>query len=387
ELVRLTPENSQLWYGLIGLAMLKMATNSLTRSGGGSAGTFMPSLFIGASVGSALAILVQPIWGFSTLDPGAFAVVGMAATFAAVARAPLTAILIVFEITGDYGLVLPLMLATALATFLTDRIHPDNSYVLPLRRSGVRLIGREDIDLLDTVTVGQVMRWQGDLVGPNDTIVDAESKMTAEHHHGLPVVDDGRLVGILTLTDIARRGSPSDGKTVKEVMTESPITVFPSMPVSAALARMAALGFGRLPVVDDDDPQQFVGMFRRESVVNAYHLALGGATDRHLYRDRVQQRTQPGASFFEVSVPPQSISDGARIRDIVWPEGATLVSIRRGDRVIIPHGDTVLRGSDTVTAFGTGDSRVDLATALENPPDPDEELDPLGTEDPADTNE
>ena len=121
-------------------------------------------------------------------------------------------------------------------------------------------------------------------------------------------------------------------------------------------------------------------MFRRESVVRAYHLALGGSTERHLYRDRVQQRTQPGASFFEVTLQPESPSAGARVRDIVWPEGATLVSIRRGERVIIPHGDTVLRGSDTITAFGTGDSRVELALVLENPSGSD----PNATGDPQD---
>jgi NhaP-type Na+/H+ and K+/H+ antiporter len=121
-----------------------------------------------------------------------------------------------------------------------------------------------------------------------------------------------------------------------------------------------------MPVVADDDPRKFVGMFRRESVVRAYHLALGGATGRHLYRDRARQRAQPGASFFELPVPTGAISDGARVRDLIWPEGATLVSIRRGQRVIIPHGETQLRGGDIITAFGTGDSRIELAEVLEN---------------------
>jgi CIC family chloride channel protein len=367
ELVRLPAGTSALWLPLFGLAVLKMVTNSATRSGGGSAGTFMPSLFIGAAIGAGLAILVSPIWTFSELEPGAFAVVGMAATFAATARAPLTAILIVFEITGDYGLVLPLMLATALATIIADRIHPENSYLLPLRRTGVHLIKQEDIDLLDTVTVGQVMRWPGTLLQEDLTTSAAEEFMTDQHHHGMPVVVDGKLTGILTLSDIARRGDPDGSSIVKDVMTADPITVVPSMPVSSALARMAALGYGRLPVVADDDPQQFVGMFRRESVVRAYHLALGGATGRHLYRDRAKQRAQPGASFFEVSVPARSLSDGALVRDLSWPEGATLVSIRRGQRVIIPHGETQLRGGDIITAFGTGDSRIELAAVLENP--------------------
>ena len=325
-------------------------------------------------MGAALAFVVGPIWGFSTLDSGAFAIVGMAAVFAAMARAPLTSILIVFEITGDYGLVLPLMLATSLATLLADRMHPESVYTMPLRRRGIHLLRREDIDLLDTVTVGEVMKWPGILLDTTTTADVVEQILEDSHHHGLPVVDDDRhLVGILTVSDVARRGGPSPDLTVADIMTPHPITVVPSMPVSAALARMAALGVGRLPVVSDDDPSQFVGMFRRESVVRAYHHALGSTTDRHLYRERARVRTQPGAAFYEMPVMADSYAHGKRVKELTWPEDATLVSIRRGTRVIIPHGDTIIEQGDTITAFGSGDSRVELAFLLEPQPVVDEE--------------
>ena len=374
-LVRLASDTDRSWLLLLALAVGKMVTNALTRSGGGSGGTFMPSLFIGACLGGAIAIVIGPAWGFSTLDPGAFAVVGMAATFSALARAPLTAILIVFEITGDYDLVLPLMLATSIATLLAERLHPESVYTAPLKRRGIHLLRREDIDLLDTVTVGEVMKWPGTLLRRDMTTADVDAVLTAERHHGLPVVDDGgHLVGIVTVSDIARRGGPSDDLTVDEVMTADPITVVPTMPVSVALARMAALGFGRLPVVAADDPRRFVGMFRRESVVRAYHHALGATTDRHLYRERLRLRTQPGAVFYELPIPAQSAVHAKRVKELDWPDGATLVSVRRGDRVIIPHGDTILASGDTITAFGTGDSRVELAFLLE--PRPVETSDP-----------
>jgi CIC family chloride channel protein len=374
ELLDSSTTTDKVWWVLLLIAAAKMVTNALTRSGGGSAGTFMPSLFIGASLGSALAVVVSPIWGFSTLDSGAFAIVGMAAVFAAMARAPLTSILIVFEITGDYGLVLPLMLATSLATLLADRLHPESVYTMPLRRRGIHLLRREDIDLLDTVTVGEVMKWPGTLLSTTTTADVVEQILDDSHHHGLPVVDDkGHLVGILTVSDVARRGGPSPDLTVADLMTPHPITVVPSMPVSAALARMAALGVGRLPVVSDDDPNKFVGMFRRESVVRAYHHALGSTTDRHLYRERARVRTQPAAGFYEMPVMADSYAHGKRVKELTWPDDATLVSIRRGTRVIIPHGDTIIERDDTLTAFGTGESRVELAYLLEPQPVVDEE--------------
>ncbi|MDJ0925106.1 MAG: chloride channel protein [Acidimicrobiia bacterium] len=348
------------------LAVFKMVTNALTRSGGGSAGTFMPSLFIGGVLGTALVMVVQPIWVFSDLQPGSYAMVGMAATFAAVARAPLTAIIMVFEITGNYALVLPLMLAASLASFLADRVHPDSVYTMPLTRAGVHLVQTEDVDLLDTVTVGEVMTHLDDTLHPSMTMSEAARFLDESRHHGMPVVEkNGNLAGVLTLLDVALAEGDPDETLVADAMTSRPITVTPTMPVSSALARMAALGVGRLPVVDDVDPRRVIGMFRRNSVVAAYHHALGATTDRHLYRERLRQRVQPGATFYEVPVPHSSAAAGQRIRDLAWPEEAVLVSIRRHDNVIIPHGDTIIRVNDTITAFGHGDSRVALAEILE----------------------
>ena len=364
-LLDLDLESDRFWWGALFLiAGAKALAAASTRAGGGSGGQFMPSLFIGSAVGAGFALLVAE-FGFSDIDPGAFAVVGMAATFAAVARAPLTSIIIVFELTQDYGLVLPLMLATSLATVLADRLHPATGYTLPLVKRGIHLPRTEDIDLLDTVTVGEVMSSVGPPLETTMTTAEANRIFTESGHHGIPVARGGRLEGLLTRSDLARAGGPSEDQLVADVMTLKPITVFPGMPVSAALARMAALDVGRLPVVADDDPSEFVGMFRRESVVRAYHHALGGSTDRSLYRARQRVRTQPGAAFFELPVPPHSAVHGRRVREFHWPEEATLVSVRRGDRVIVPHGETRLETGDTITAFGSGDARVELAHLLE----------------------
>lgn len=354
------------------LALFKMLTNALTRSGGGSAGTFMPSLFIGGVLGTALVMTVQPIWVFSDLQPGAYAMVGMAATFAAVARAPLTAIIMVFEITGNYALVLPLMLAASLASFIADRIQPDSVYTMPLTRAGVHLVQNEDVDLLDTVTVGEVMTHIDETLHPSMTIAEAARFLDESRHHGMPVVKkNGDLAGVLTLLDVALAEGDPDEVLVADAMTSRPITVTPTMPVSSALARMAALGVGRIPVVDDIDPRRVVGMFRRNSVVAAYHHALGATTDRHLYRQRLRQRVQPGATFYEVPVPHSSAAAGKTVRDLDWPDEAVLVSIRRDDGVIIPHGDTIIRVGDTITAFGHGDTRVELSHVLQRKPDID----------------
>jgi CIC family chloride channel protein len=363
ELLAGAADSTEVWYTLFLLAGVKILTTTMTRAGGGSVGTFMAALFIGGAVGAGFAQLVDPIWTFSELDSGAFAVVGMAATFAAVARAPLTSVIIVFEITGNYGLVLPLMLGAALATFLGDRLHADSAYTIELTRNGIHLPTTQDIDLLDTIDVGEVMASVDEPASPTMTVEELTELLDRTHHHGVPVVEAGRLVGIVSYTDIAR--AEPGAESVAAIMTERAITVTAGQPVSAALARMASLGLGRLPVVSETDTSDLVGMFRRESVVQAYHAALGTATGRELYRERVRLRSQPDAAFFEVAVLRGSPLANQTVKDVPWPDSATLVSIRRGTNVLIPHGNTMLQPDDALTFFGTTGARVELGHLME----------------------
>ncbi len=356
---------SDLWWVFLLLALGKALATSLTISSGGSGGAFMPSLFMGAAVGTGFARLIQPIWS-TELVPGAFAVVGMAAMFAVVARAPLTSILIVFEITGanDYKLILPLMLAATLGTFLAERFSKDSVYTLPLSRKGITVRPSGEVDLLDTIDVAAVMSPLEFVASPDDSIGVVDAQLSRYRYHGVPVVEYGALIGIITVSDIVRYGGPSDAVTVREAMTPRPVTVVPSTPVSRALERMAALGFGRLPVVDEDTPGLLVGVFRREDAVRAYHEALSSSTDVELRRARLAQRTDPGAGYFDFRVPPGSIADGRPVKEVAWPEGSTLVSVRRGREVVVPTGNTVLLAGDVVTAFGSESSKRRVVSRL-----------------------
>ncbi|MGH8872774.1 MAG: chloride channel protein [Acidimicrobiia bacterium] len=349
-------DGSLAWWALILLGLAKALATSLTTTSGASGGAFMPSLFMGSAVGTGFALFAAQFWP-SPLEPGAFAVVGMAAMFAVVGRAPLTAILMVFEVTGarDYQLILPLMMTATLGTFLAERFHPDSVYSLVLGHMGIKVRQTGEVDLLDTIDVGSVMVNAPLVCATADPLMEVEERLHRARSHGLPVVSGARLVGVLTMSDIARAGPAQT--TVADAMTHRPATVVPSTPVSTALERMAVLGVGRLPVVSEHDPQRLVGLFRREDAVRAYHEALTANTDVELHRARLAQRTDPGAGYYEFRIPPGSMADGRAIREVAWPEGSTLVSIRRERDVEVPTGDTVLRSGDVVTAFGTSASK------------------------------
>ncbi|MFV1969789.1 MAG: chloride channel protein [Acidimicrobiia bacterium] len=360
-LLRLVDSGPHVWWTLGLIALAKIVTTVLTREGGGSAGEFMASLVVGGSVGAAFAIVTETFGGIGSINTGAFVVVGMAAVLATTARAPLTAVILVFELTGNYGLVLPLMLAAALATFLGDRYHPDSSYTAKLLREGIRLPKNEDIDLLDTVDVGDVIQELDGVLHPWQSLGDAAEFFDMTTHHGAPVVnDDGQLVGILSLSDIADAGGPTTERTVAEVMSRDPITITPDVPVSMALARMASMGVGRLPVLSDEGDRRVIGMFRRVSVVKAYEKALSMSKGRELYRERKRIRSQPGADFFELTIEEGSPVANKMIAEVTWPKDIVLVSIRRGTAVLVPHGDTPIRINDVLTVFGTKESEAEI---------------------------
>ena len=364
-LINLLSGESIVWYTLLAIGGAKVVATALTLGSGASGGAFMPSLFIGAVLGAAAADLIGEVWTVSELRPGAFAIVGMAATFAAVARAPLTSILIVFEITQDYGLVLPLMLAASLATFLGDRVHRESVYTMALSRRGIRLTRRSEVDLLDTVSVGDVASAAEHIADVAASTAEVQGLFDRHRVHGVPVTEDGELVGIITVTDVLRTGGPQDSVRAAEAMTPRPVTATPSTPVSQVLERMAALGIGRVPVVDEHEPGRLVGVFRREDAVQAYHRALGQEVSHDLDRSRLQARVAPGADFHDVEVPAGSLADGRTLKEIHMPGGTTVVSVRRGHEVVVPDGDTGLLAGDVLTVFARGGLLDQLVQRLE----------------------
>ena len=207
--------------------------------------------------------------------------------------------------------------------------------------------------MLDTVEVGSVASPLVAIVTPDMSTGDVQGLLDHHRHHGLPVVDGERLVGIITVSDIVRTGGASDQVRAGDAMTPRPVTATPGTPVSEALERMAALGVGRIPVVAEEEPDRVVAIFRREDAVAAYHLALGQEVHHEIDRERLRTRIDPGAGFAQVVVTAGSLADGRLLKEMPVPSGATIVSVRRGVNVIVPEGNTRLFDGDVMTVFGS----------------------------------
>ncbi|MDN4479257.1 chloride channel protein [Demequina sp. SYSU T00039] len=184
---------------LVLLLVAKIVATSLTIGIGGSGGVFAPSLFLGAMLGAAFGQAAQLALPGLDIHPGAYALVGMAAMFAGAARAPITAVIILFELTGEYTIILPLMLAVAVATLTSSALSHDTIYTLKLRRRGVDITQRAGGRPLDGLTVGDLMTVAPPSVPLTLGTADAVGALVAARRHSLPVVGaDGSYAGIVT---------------------------------------------------------------------------------------------------------------------------------------------------------------------------------------------
>lgn len=339
---------------LLALTGIKILATSLTIGSGGSGGVFAPSLFIGSMFGGAFGHLVHNWFPTITATPGAFALVGMAAVFAAASRAPITSVIILFEMTDDYRLILPLMLATVVSTILAESLSKDSIYTLKLSRRGIRLERGRDIDVMQGVLVGEAMTTEVDTVSADLSLDQLDLLFAETHHHGFPVVDEkGKLFGVVTLQDLARakESGPWEGRRVQDIATRSVLTSFPDEPMWVALKRLGTRDVGRLPVVDRQDPELLLGMIRRSDIVRAYRVGIGRRLDFQERADRLRLSKLTGTEFVEVVVKPGSDMVGKQVRELSLPDDCLLTTVRRGDKVILLHGDTRVQEGDRIVAL------------------------------------
>ncbi|MFH1633688.1 MAG: chloride channel protein [Chloroflexota bacterium] len=343
----------------VALLLLKLIATNLTLGSGGSGGIFAPTLFLGAMLGAAFELGVNRLFPGISAPPGAYALVGMAAVFSASAHAPITAVLILFELTGDYRIILPLMLTVVIATLLSQRLlRGESIYTLKLSRRGVRLQHGRDTDILQGVLIGEVMTHTVETVPKSMTIIELAEIITHSHRNGFGVLDDqGKLFGIVTLSDLERAltNKRSHNTSAAEIATAWPHlrVSFPDETIGDALASMGSQGLGCLPVVSRDDPYHLLGILWREDIIRAYDLARTRRAEIQHSTRRIEQQHQEPTEFVDIHLSPDDKVIGKSVTEVaaVIPKDCVLVSIQRNGRVIIPHGDTTFQAGDQITAF------------------------------------
>ena len=257
---------------LVVLLVGKIVATSLTIGIGGSGGVFAPSLFMGAMLGSAFGAAAHDLVPGIAGPVGAYGLIGMGAVFAGSARAPITAVIILFELTGEYTIILPLMTAIVLATGVSRALTRDTIYSLKLRRRGIDLDAPAPGSHFAGIKVRSVMEPVPHALPATMTLADAADVLARSPHGVLPVVSaDGRYLGAATaLTAAETLADGAHDTTTVAAITHLPSTVTTDTDLSDALDRLVGAGGAGLPVLDAARTA-LAGWITHQSVLTSLH--------------------------------------------------------------------------------------------------------------------
>lgn len=245
-----------LWAALL-MVVLKLLANTITLASGGSGGIFAPSFFLGAALGGAVGILVNTWFPGTTGDVSAYAIVGMASIVAGVTGGVLTAIIMVFEMTRDYAIMLPLMLSSVIAYFTAKSIHKDTMYTEKLTRRGIQIEFDKRIPTLKSLTVGEIMKTELVSCTTHDTVAHVLATMHERALGLLPVIEGNTVIGSIGYADLYEK-HPDPGSEIAPFIHHSPITIPKDATLYDALKVMRALRSNILIVFDAGKVAGFV---------------------------------------------------------------------------------------------------------------------------------
>lgn len=341
---------------LVILILFKILATSTTLAAGGSGGVFAPSLYIGAVTGGAIGVTANQLLPTITAPAGAYALVGMGALFGGAAQAPISSIIILFEITDNYQIILPLMLSVGVSYLMSTWLSRDSIYTIKLRHLGGLSAPLASGSVLDAVLVADAMAPEMEQVRSETPVMELATRFRDRHASGLAVLDaEDVFVGLVTATDVqnALMAGDADAKTASDVMTSNPVTCRPDESLREVLQRIADQDVGQVPVVEKENPRHVVGVLRREEIL----WAVGEMASEHarlLARAGVDVAEGEDSAQVTVEVRPEHHElCFHRVRDVRIPGDALIAILRRGGQAIVPHGRTIIEPGDRLVVITT----------------------------------
>ena len=351
------------------LLLAKMVATTVTLGSGGSGGVFSPALTMGALLGAGVGLLAEPWLGTHYGGTAAYALAGMGGLVAGSMLAPITAILMVFEITNNYAIILPVMLTAILSTGLVMKLARNRSiYTLKLFRDGLPLLRGSTPDLLRNRRVRDHMAPALETICPDAPAAGLMDRMLASPADQFYVVNAAdSLVGTIPLTD-ARRILLSTPAMLRVLMAEDVMrrevpTVTPDDSLSSSLAKFSTSGLDELPVIRSETDRRLVGVLSRNTVLDAYQDeilkadATSALTGSLAALSESPVEIAPGVALAEWNPPPAY--DGKTLGDAALPRtlGLHVLLIKRlnpggGMETLLPTADTVITPDDSLILIG-----------------------------------
>ena len=256
------------------LVVLKLLAVTVSYASGNAGGIFGPSLFIGAMVGGALGSVAHHLWPAYTALPGAYALVGMGTLFAGILRAPMTSVLMIFETTHDYAVIVPLMISNLVSFFISSRMQRQPIYEVLSEQDGVHLPREATRQRRGQRPVSEIMREPAETVRADSTVREVFEARKGSELHAWPVQDGDRLIGMTSLAALQRAIAGGDeSKRLRDLVEGSDLPhVHADHPLDLALERMGAAKLDVLPVVSRADTRQILGIVVLSDILKAFGI-------------------------------------------------------------------------------------------------------------------
>jgi CIC family chloride channel protein len=314
------------------LVVLKLLATSITIGSGGSGGIFAPSLFLGACLGGFVGTIVHALVPTLTASPGAYALVGMGAVASGAMHAPITSILIIFELTNDYRIILPLMISCIISVLITTRLKRDSIYTLKLSRRGINLFQGQEVNVLHSLQVTHVMKTDFEQITAGTPLRKLMDLTISSPHANFFVVDDqDRLMGMISIHDIRRIIHELDALSpilvAYDLMTPVPQSFIPTDTLDKVMNALGDMNTDELPVVDGENGSRVLGTVAKHDVIAAYNQEV-------LKRDMVTSLSGYIGSIFKFK--RMELMDGQVLCEMEVPGsfvGKTLVELDLRNRL------------------------------------------------------
>lgn len=257
------------------LLVLKLVAVATSYASGSAGGIFGPSLFLGAMLGGVVGTVAQHFLPGYVASPGAYALVGMGTAFAGIVRAPMTSVVMIFEITRDYAVIVPLMISNLVSFFISSRFQKQPIYEVLAHQDGIHLPTAEARQQLGQRQVVHAMSDVTEILGAGMTVQEAAEKTQASKFHAWPVCDEGGVIGVISLQSLQRANK--DGLAAKRLAAIVDQDEFPHVhgdqSLHLALDRMGASQLDLLPVVSRANVHNLQGVVTLQDVLALYGVA------------------------------------------------------------------------------------------------------------------
>ncbi len=348
-------------YILILMIPMKILATSITLGSGGSGGIFAPSLFLGAATGGAVGVITHALFP-QAASSGAYALVGMGAVVAAATQAPITAIIIIFELTQNYRVIAPLMFTCIISTLIATAIKKESIYTLKLKLKGIELVEGREESILKQIKIDPVIK-EGVFFYIHHNLKFIIDSVLSTAQSIFPVLDSSnKLVGILTLNNI--KSVFYEKETLAELViaediAEDPVFLTEDSNLQEAMDLEGKFSVEEIPVVKDKESMEYKGIVHIQDVINLYNfeikkreLALAVIT-RKKFKDVTKGlNLGEGMRLMELKVPQSFVNKTLKELAIRNKYNIEVLIIKRGKKTFIPNATTLLGNGDHFVVVG-----------------------------------